>query len=121
MLMTEREEILRSPVYWLTHLQIEIFNLLNTYMEENNLTQKQVAERLDVPPFYVSQTLNGNFNFKLSKLVELSLLVGKAPTIQFETIEQILKAEAACRHSEGIIEKESIAGDNYASTVSEQI
>lgn len=93
MLMTEREELLRSPAYWLTHLQIEIFNLLNTYMEENNLTQMQVAEKLDVPPFYVSQILNGNFNFKLSKLVELSLLVGKAPIIHFETIERIMGNE----------------------------
>ena len=91
--MKEREQLLRSPIYWLTHLQIEIFNLLNTYMEENNLSQEQVSEKLNVPPFYVSQILNGNFNFKLSKLVELSLLVGKAPMIHFETIEQILENE----------------------------
>ena len=117
--MKEREELLRSPIYWLTHLQIEIFNLLNTYMEENNLTREQVSEKLDVPPFYVSQILNGNFNFKLSKLVELSLLVGKAPMIQFEKIEQILKAEAACRHSENIAENESIAADSFASKSSE--
>ncbi len=69
-------------------------------MEENNLTQEQVAERLDVPPFYVSQILNGNFNFKLSKLVELSLLVGKAPIIQFETIEQIMENEEKIRNCE---------------------
>lgn len=98
--MKEREQLLRSPIYWLTHLQIEIFNLLNTYMEENNLTQEQVSEKLDVPSFYVSQILNGNFNFKLSKLVELSLLVGKVPIIQFETIEQILEKEEKIRHDE---------------------
>ena len=92
--MTEREELLRSPGYWLTKVQIRVFNLLNTYMEENNLTQKQVAEKLNVSPSYVSQILNGNFNFTISKLIELALLVGKAPIIQFETIEEILKAEA---------------------------
>jgi transcriptional regulator with XRE-family HTH domain len=94
MLMTPREELLRSPAYWLTHLQIEIFNLLNTYMEENNLTREQVAEKLKVSPSYVAQILNGNFNFKISKLIELALLVGRTPIIQFETIGQILKAEA---------------------------
>ncbi|WP_169409382.1 helix-turn-helix domain-containing protein [Dyadobacter beijingensis] len=98
--MKEREQLLRSPIYWLTHLQIEIFNLLNTYMEENNLTPEQVSEKLDVPPFYVSQILNGNFNFKLSKLVELSLLVGKAPIIRFETIEHIMENEKKIRRDE---------------------
>ncbi|MDR6803099.1 transcriptional regulator with XRE-family HTH domain [Dyadobacter sp. BE34] len=93
--MTEREEILRGTGYWLAKVQIQVFNLLNTYMEENNLTQKQVAEKLNVSPSYVSQILNGNFNFTISKLIELALFVGKAPIIQFETIEQILKAEAS--------------------------
>jgi len=98
--MTNREEIIRGSTYWLTNVQIEVFNLLNTYMEENNLTQKQVAEKLNVSPSYVSQILNGNFNFTISKLIELALLVGKAPIIKFETIEQILKDEAAQMQAE---------------------
>ncbi len=69
-------------------------------MEENNLAKDQVSEKLGIPPFYVSQILNGNFNFKLSKLVELSLLVGKAPMIQFETIEQIMENEEKIRRAE---------------------
>lgn len=91
--MTEREKLLRSPAYWLTKVQIQVFNLLNTYMEENNLTQKQVAEKLNVSPSYVSQILNGNFNFTISKLIELALLVGKAPLIQFEMVDELFKAE----------------------------
>ncbi|MGV3602005.1 MAG: helix-turn-helix domain-containing protein [Dyadobacter fermentans] len=98
--MTEREEILRGTGYWLAKVQIQVFNLLNTYMEENNVTQKQVAEKLNVSPSYVSQILNGNFNFTISKLIELALLVGKAPIIHFETIEQILEAEAMQLKSE---------------------
>lgn len=98
--MTNREEIISGPTYWLTKVQIQIFNLLNTYMEENNLTQKQVAEKLNVSPSYVSQILNGNFNFTISKLIELALLVGKAPIIQFETIEQILEAEELQKNAE---------------------
>jgi transcriptional regulator with XRE-family HTH domain len=98
--MKTREDLLKSPTYWLTDVQIEVFNLLNTYMVENKLTQKQVAEKLNVSPSYVSQILNGNFNFTISKLIELALLVGKAPIIQFETIEDILKAEAAQMNAE---------------------
>jgi len=103
--MTEREEILRGTGYWLTKVQIQVFNLLNTYMEENNLTQKQVAEKLNVSPSYVSQILNGNFNFTISKLIELALLVGKAPIIQFETIEQILRDEESQKRQAEIKDK----------------
>lgn len=91
--MVTRKDLLNSPAYWLTKMQIEVFNLLNTYMEENHLTQKQVAERLKVSPSYVSQILNGNLNFTISKLVELALLVGKAPVILFEPVEEILKEQ----------------------------
>jgi transcriptional regulator with XRE-family HTH domain len=93
--MKTREDLLNSPAYWLTKVQIQIFNLLNTYMEENNLTQKQVAEKLNVSPSYVSQILNGNFNFTISKLIELALLVGKAPILRFESVDELLKAEQA--------------------------
>lgn len=117
--MTEREEILRGTGYWLAKVQIQVFNLLNTYMEENNLTQRQVAEKLNVSPSYVSQILNGNFNFTISKLIELALLVGKAPIIQFETIEQILKAEAAQRNAEvEPMRRKSANQDNPASKIS---
>ncbi|KAA0991001.1 helix-turn-helix domain-containing protein [Dyadobacter aurulentus] len=91
--MVTRKDLLSSPSYWLTNMQIEVFNLLNTYMEENNLTQRQVAEKLKVSPSYISQILNGNFNFTISKLVELALLVGKAPVIQFQSIEEIARVE----------------------------
>lgn len=106
--MTNREEIICGSTYWLTKVQIQVFNLLNTYMEENNLTQKQVAEKLNVSPSYVSQILNGNFNFTISKLIELALLVGKAPIIQFETIEQILKTEAAQLNAEAKLKKKVV-------------
>ncbi|SDG42543.1 Helix-turn-helix [Dyadobacter soli] len=110
--MKTREDLLKSPAYWLTDVQIEVFNLLNSYMEENNLTQKQVAEKLNVSPSYVSQILNGNFNFTISKLIELALLVGKAPIIKFETIEQILNAEAAQVQAESKSRKKKIASLN---------
>lgn len=110
--MTNREEIIRGSTYWLTDIQIEVFNLLKTYMEENNLTQKQVAEKLNASPSYVSQILNGNFNFTISKLIELALLVGKAPIIKFETIEQILKDETAEKSVESKPKKRKNVGFN---------
>ncbi|MCF2495463.1 helix-turn-helix domain-containing protein [Dyadobacter chenhuakuii] len=91
--MVTGKDLVNNPDYWLTKTQIEVFNLLNTYMQEHHLTQKQVAEKLKVSPSYVSQILNGNFNFTISKLIELALLVGKAPVIQFITVEETFKAD----------------------------
>ncbi len=91
--MITGKDLVNNPDYWLTKTQIEVFNLLNSYMEENNLTQKQVAEKLKVSPSYVSQIVNGNFNFTISKLIELALLVGKVPVIQFEPVEEVLQTQ----------------------------
>jgi transcriptional regulator with XRE-family HTH domain len=40
-------------------------------MKANNLNQGDVAKKLGVSNAYVSQILNGNFNFTLKKLIEL--------------------------------------------------
>ena len=47
-----------------------------------------------------------------SKLIELALLVGKAPIIQFETIEQILKAEATQAKAESKFKRKKVADMN---------
>jgi transcriptional regulator with XRE-family HTH domain len=96
--MITQKDLLESPTYWLTSIQIEVFNLLCTYMEEYNLTQEQVAEQLKVLPSYVSQILNGHFNFTISKLVELALLIGKAPVIRFESMDEKTR-EATAHHT----------------------
>ena len=37
---------------------------------------------------YVSQLLNGNFDHKISKLVELSLAIGKVPILDYKDISE---------------------------------
>src|SRR5690606_38474604 len=39
---------------------------------------------------YLSQVLNGNFDHKLSKLIELSLAIDKIPMIKFEDVNTCL-------------------------------
>lgn len=74
----------KQPEFILTQLQNELFRELTTYMEKNALSKKQLAEKLGVSPSYISQVLNGNFNFTILKLVELSLAIDKVPVIRFE-------------------------------------
>lgn len=85
-----REELLRSKEYWIGEIQFDLFKKISEFMEQNGLSRKELAERLGVTKGYVSQILNGEFDHRISKLVELSLSVGKVPRIEFEDIEQIL-------------------------------
>jgi transcriptional regulator with XRE-family HTH domain len=67
----------------LTLYQNEIFREVHSYMQENGITQKELAKKLGVSDAYVSQILNGKFNFTLKKLIELGLAIGKIPKIKF--------------------------------------
>lgn len=81
--MKSRNEIIESPDYWLTKIQNELYRELNCYMKKNNLNQNDIAKRLNVSRGYINQVLNGNFNFTLKKLIELSLAMNKIPSIKF--------------------------------------
>jgi predicted XRE-type DNA-binding protein len=74
----------KQPEFVLTQLQNELYRELTAYMERNALSKKQLAEKLGVSPSYISQVLNGNFNFTVLKLVELSLAIDKVPVIRLE-------------------------------------
>lgn len=88
--MINREELIRSKEYWLEKIQNALFVELEDYIEKNNLNKTKFAEKLGVSKSYLSQVLNGNFDHKLSKLIELSLAIDKIPMIRFENIENCL-------------------------------
>ena len=48
----------------------------------------QLAKEFGVSKGYISQILNGNFNFSLSKLIELVLKIKKVPEIHFKSIDE---------------------------------
>jgi len=86
-----REELINSKEYWTTKIQLDLFKAISHYMKKNNLNRTQLAKKLNVTKGYVSQVLNGDFDHKVSKLVELSLACGLTPRIQFEKIEDYVK------------------------------
>lgn len=87
----KRQELIKSKGYNVSRIQNELFRLVNEYLETNNKTRTEFAKELNVTKGYVSQILNGDFDFKLSKLVELSLAVGKVPEINFVSFEEANK------------------------------
>ncbi len=57
-------------------------------MESENINRTQLAERLGVSKGYVSQLLNGDFDHRLSKLVELALAFGYVPKFELVKIDE---------------------------------
>ncbi len=88
-----REELLQSEEYWLTSIQTDLFNELHSYMETHNLNRTQLAAHLGVSKGYVTQVLSGDFDHRLSKLIELSLAIGKVPVLQFKNLAEVLQKE----------------------------
>jgi transcriptional regulator with XRE-family HTH domain len=88
--MIKREELLKTEEYWFETLQNEIYRIVANYIEQEGMTQSQLAEKLGVTKGYISQIMNGNFNYTLKKLIELSLVVNKAPLLDFKNIEEYI-------------------------------
>ncbi len=91
--MIEKDKLLKTPEYWFEELQNEIFRQVSEYMQKNKLNQVGLAKKLGVSKGYISQILNGNANFSLKKLVELSLAIDKVPTIKYTVLAQRDKSE----------------------------
>ena len=79
----KRQELLSSPEYQLTTIQLELYCKLNNYMETNNLTVKEAAKQLDTNKRVINKTLNGEFNYSLETFIILSNKLGYNIEITF--------------------------------------
>jgi len=91
--MLKYNELVQTPEYWLETIQNEIFRQVTAYLKANNLTQTQLAKQLGVSKGYISQIMEGEFNYTLKKLIEISLAIGKAPIIEFKPLAGFTQAE----------------------------
>lgn len=86
-----RERVLRSPAYWAARIQMALYECAGKFMKKNGMNKKQLAEHLGVSAGYVTQVLNGDYDHRLSKFVELSMDFGYIPKIQFVPIETVVE------------------------------
>jgi len=91
-----REKLIRSKGYNVSKIQNELYRQLLEYLEVNEMTRSAFAKQLGVSKGYISQVLNGDFDYKISKLVELSLAIGKVPVINFESFENLESKKTKC-------------------------
>ena len=62
-------------------------------MEKTGKNRKQLASYLGVSSGYVSQVLNGDYDHRISKLVELSMSFGYIPKIDFIPLDQVISED----------------------------
>ena len=106
----EREELLKSEGYWIAKFQTDLYRELVTFMERTHRNSSQLAEYLGCSKGYISQLLNGNFDHKISKLVKLSLAIGKVPVLEYKDVsDYILENEESSTSSPNSVVKPSVA------------
>jgi predicted XRE-type DNA-binding protein len=86
--MITRKELLKSKEFWLVKIQAALYEQVENYLKVNNISKTEFASQLGVSKGYVSQMLNGNFDHKISKLIELSIAIGKAPILRLEDMDK---------------------------------
>ena len=86
-----RKEIISSPTYWLTQIQLAIFRCADKFMTDKEMNRTKLAEHLGVTKGHVTQMLAGDYNYSLSKLVETTMKMGYAVEIKFTPIEQVIQ------------------------------
>ncbi len=91
--MLSKKELLKTPEYWLDVTQNEIFRQVSNYMEQKGLNQTQLAKELGVSKGYVSQIMNGNYNFSIKKLIDLSISIGIVPDLKFMQINTVIEEQ----------------------------
>lgn len=89
----KRKNLLKNEGYWISKIQIDLYNQLESYMDKTGLNRSQLAKKLGVSKGYVSQVLNGDFNHRISKLVELSLAIEKIPEVVFRDLNEVINQQ----------------------------
>lgn len=88
-----REELIKSKEYWIVDIQTKLYEALESYRESKGLNRTQLAEDLGFSKGYISQILNGDFDHRISKLVELALKIGMVPELNFKIQPQVLSGK----------------------------
>ncbi len=88
-----KQDLLKTKEYWIADIQLKLFKYAQEYLDTDTndiTTRTQLAKKLGVTKGYVSQILNGNVNFSIGKLVELSLSLDLAPVLKFTDLNNFI-------------------------------
>lgn len=82
-----RKEIITSPTYWLTQMQIDIFREIKTYQAVNNMNDEELSEFLDISTYKLRQITSGDCNLDMNELCEIMVKIDIAPKLNLMKID----------------------------------
>lgn len=88
--MISRKELISSKEYWLVKFRNSLFEEVEKYLKDNNISKTEFSKKLGVRKGYVSHILSGDFDHKVSKLIELCLAIEKVPFLKLERLEKCI-------------------------------
>lgn len=91
----KRNDLLNSPEYWTSILQMELYRQIEDFMKEHDMNKTKLAEYLGCSKGYVTQLLSGDYDHKMSKFMALCLAIGKIPEFQFVSIDKYIEEDSA--------------------------
>lgn len=83
-----REELINSPEWHLAGIQQLLFEEVSQYLEINNITQKEFAEKSGFNESDIAKIIEGDYDPKISEFVELLLAIGKVPLLTLKNKEE---------------------------------
>lgn len=89
-----RDKIISHPGYWVEQINGVLYDAIMEYMETHNMKQKDLAKHLGISKGRVSQIINdGEINFRIEKIIEISLKLGMVPHFELESKNEFLEKE----------------------------
>lgn len=78
-----RDDILKNAGYHVAKIQLSLCNMIDREKSINRSTNLQIAKKLNISPSKLKSIMDGDFNGKISQLVEIALKLGYTPEVKF--------------------------------------
>lgn len=116
-----REIILNQPSYWIEGINGFLYEAIINYMEKNGLNRTKLASHLGISKGRVSQILNdGEINFSIEKIVEISLKIDMFPAFEFISKEDYFNKEQSKENRPISINFNANYFSNYSETINDK-
>lgn len=88
-------ELARTPQYWMTNIQSDLYGLaLNLAVSQNWRIEnfaKHLSEHLGISRVAAAKIIDGDFDGTLTELVEYSLKLSSAPLLKFKPLDEYIQ------------------------------
>ena len=82
------ENARRGQIYWEERAILDFTEDLLAMMKRRRLSQKELAERLQTAPAFISKLLSGNNNYTLKTMVKVARALNSRLKVQIEPLEK---------------------------------